>query len=256
VFVFCFVPVNANCQGFFLYLPHNDLPLKYKYATKMKISISHLREDYQLQSLDIADVDANPFKQFEKWFEEALKSEILEPNAMTLATVSAEGKPSARIVLLKGVEYHHPELQGGGFIFYTNYKSRKGEDMATNPHVALCFNWLDLQRQIRIEGTVTKVADEISTEYFNSRPKSSRIGAWASPQSKVVPDRHFLEHKFSELTEKYADTEGVPRPAHWGGYIVKPMMIEFWQGRRSRLHDRIVYHLAQENTWHIERLAP
>ena len=222
----------------------------------MKMNIAHLRQDYQMESLDVSDVDKNPFVQFSKWFDEALKAEILEPNAMTLATATPDGKPSARIVLLKGVEFHHPEMQAGGFVFYTNYSSQKGIEMAQNPHVALCFNWLDVQRQIRIEGVVSKVAEEISTEYFNSRPKKSRIGALASPQSKIVPDRAFLENKFNELTEKYADTEGVPRPQHWGGYIVKPTLIEFWQGRRSRLHDRICYTKLEGEEWKIERLAP
>jgi pyridoxamine 5'-phosphate oxidase len=222
----------------------------------MKVKLADLRQDYQMKSLDIGDVNSNPFVQFETWFSEALKSEILEPNAMTLATATPDGKPSARIVLLKGVEFHHSDIQAGGFIFYTNYDSKKGLEMAGNPHVALCFNWLDLQRQIRIEGSVSKIADEISTEYFNSRPKSSRIGALASPQSKVVPDRLFLENNFKKLTEKYADTEGVPRPHNWGGYIVKPTLIEFWQGRRSRLHDRICYTKTDETHWNIERLAP
>jgi pyridoxamine 5'-phosphate oxidase len=222
----------------------------------MKIKIADLRQDYLLESLDVSDVLANPFLQFEKWFNEALKSEILEPNAMTLATVSSEGKPSARVVLLKGVEFHNPELQSEGFVFYTNYNSKKGQDMAQNPHAALCFNWLDLQRQIRIEGIVSKVSDDISTEYFNSRPKSSRIGAWSSPQSQIVENRAFLEEKYKELSEKYENTEGVPRPKYWGGYIVKPTMIEFWQGRSSRLHDRIVYEKTESGAWKIERLAP
>jgi pyridoxamine 5'-phosphate oxidase len=215
----------------------------------MKIKIADLRQDYLIESLDVSDVNANPFLQFEKWFNDALKSEILEPNAMTLATVSSEGKPSARVVLLKGLDTE-------GFVFYTNYESRKGQNMAQNPHVALCFNWLDLQRQIRIEGIVSKVSDEISTEYFNSRPKSSRIGAWSSPQSQIVENRAFLEEKYKELTQKYENTEGVPRPKFWGGYIVKPTMIEFWQGRSSRLHDRIVYEKTENGAWKIERLAP
>ncbi len=222
----------------------------------MNTNIADLRQDYLLQSLDIGDVDVNPFVQFAKWFEDTMRAEVLEPNAMTLATATPDGKPSARIVLLKGLEFHHPELQTGGFVFYTNYHSQKGEEMAMNPHVALCFNWLDLQRQVRIEGTITKVSDDISTEYFNSRPKLSRIGAWVSNQSKVVPNRAFLEEKFKVLSEKYADTEGVPRPEHWGGYIVKPSKIEFWQGRRSRLHDRICYTKLENEEWKIERLAP
>jgi pyridoxamine 5'-phosphate oxidase len=213
------------------------------------MKIADLRQDYLLESLDVSDVNLNPFLQFEKWFNEALKSEILEPNAMTLATVSSEGKPSARVVLLKG-------LETDGFVFYTNYDSRKGQNMGQNPNVALCFNWLDLQRQIRIEGTVSKVSDEISTEYFNSRPKSSRIGAWSSPQSQIVENRAFLEENYKNLTRKYENTEGVPRPENWGGYIVKPTLIEFWQGRSSRLHDRIVYEKTEGGSWKIERLAP
>ncbi len=215
----------------------------------MKIKIADLRQDYLLESLDVSDVNTNPFLQFEKWFNEALKSEILEPNAMTLATVSSEGKPSARVVLLKGLDTE-------GFVFYSNYKSRKAQDMAQNTHVALCFNWLDLQRQVRIEGIVAKVSDEISTEYFNSRPKSSRIGAWSSPQSQIVGNRAFLEENYKELSQKYENTEGVPRPEFWGGYIVKPTLIEFWQGRSSRLHDRIVYEKTESGAWKIERLAP
>lgn len=222
----------------------------------MTTNIADLRQDYQLQSLDRNDVDENPFVQFSKWFDEALKSEILEPNAMTLATVSAEGKPSARIVLLKGI--HTPEgiHEEYGFVFYTNYDSHKGKDMAANPHVALCFNWLDLQRQIRIEGRVEKIDPSVSNDYFNTRPKLSRIGALASPQSQIVPNRAFLEENFNNLIEKYADTEGVPRPENWGGYILKPTMIEFWQGRRSRLHDRICYIKQENGDWKIERLAP
>ena len=222
----------------------------------MTTNIADLRQDYQLQSLDRNDVDENPFVQFSKWFDEALKSEILEPNAMTLATVSAEGTPSARIVLLKGI--HTPQVinERYGFVFYTNYDSHKGKDMTANPYVALCFNWLDLQRQIRIEGTVKKIDPLVSEDYFNTRPKASRIGALASPQSQIVPNRAFLEENFNNLIEKYADTEGVPRPENWGGYIVKPTIIEFWQGRRSRLHDRICYIKQENGDWKIERLAP
>ena len=222
----------------------------------MTTNIADLRQDYQLKALDTSDVDNNPFVQFSKWFDEALKSEILEPNAMTLATVSAEGKPSARIVLLKGIQTSEGVIEESGFVFYTNYDSHKGKDMAANPHVALCFNWLDLQRQIRIEGTVEKIDPSVSDDYFNTRPKLSRIGALASPQSQIVPNRAFLEENFNNLIEKYADTEGVPRPENWGGYIVKPTMIEFWQGRRSRLHDRICYVKQENGNWKIQRLAP
>lgn len=226
--------------------------LLFSYQSKnMTTNIAELRQDYQLKSLDINDVAENPFIQFAKWFDEALTSQILEPNAMTLATVSAEGKPSARIVLLKGID-----TEGYGFLFYTNYESRKGKDMAENPHVALCFNWLDLQRQIRIEGIVEKIPGVQSDNYFKTRPKMSQLGALASPQSQRVPDRTFLEENFNHLIEKYAHTERVPRPENWGGYVVKPAMLEFWQGRRSRLHDRICYFKQENGSWKIERLAP
>jgi pyridoxamine 5'-phosphate oxidase len=222
----------------------------------MPMKIADLRQDYQKASLDESDVSPNPFVQFDKWFSEAIKSEILEPNAMTLATSTPDGMPSARVVLLKGVEHHHEDIEAGGFIFYTNYNSHKGQEITMNPHIALCFNWLDLQRQVRIEGVAHMLNGEISTEYFNSRPKSSRIGAIASPQSSVVPNREYLENRYAEWLKKYNDTEEVPRPKHWGGYIVKPSRIEFWQGRSSRLHDRMCYFLQSDNTWMLERLAP
>lgn len=216
------------------------------------MKIADLRQDYCLQSLDITDVANDPIEQFKKWFDEALKSELLEPNAMTLATATRDGKPSARIVLLKGIDYQ-------GFVFYTNYNSKKGAEMAENPHVALCFSWLELQRQIRIEGTIEKVDAAVSDAYFQSRPVGSQIGAWASPQSQVIESRAVIEEK-ENLYKKQFHTEGgleanIPRPAHWGGYVLKPTMIEFWQGRSSRLHDRICY-VFENNAWKIERLAP
>lgn len=217
----------------------------------MKMNIAHLRQDYQMESLDINDVSKNPYVQFSKWFDEAMKAEILEPNAMTLATVNAEGKPSARVVLLKGIH-----TEGYGFVFYTNYDSQKAQDMAVCPSVALCFNWLDLQRQVRIEGKVEKISADISAEYFNSRPKGSQIGALASPQSQVVPDRAFLEENFQKIADLYANEEVIPCPPNWGGYVVRPTKIEFWQGRRSRLHDRICYTMVRNDEWKIERLAP
>ena len=216
------------------------------------MKLADLRQDYSLQSLDITDVANDPFDQIKRWFEEAIKSEILEPNAMTLATATTEGKPSARIVLLKGINNQ-------GFVFFTNYESRKGVEIAANPNAALCFCWLELQRQIRIEGTIEKIAETDSDTYFQSRPVSSRIGAWASPQSQVIDSRAVIEenenvYKKQFLTEGGADVE-IPRPAHWGGYVLKPTMIEFWQGRSSRLHDRICY-IFENNGWKIERLAP
>ena len=214
-------------------------------------NIADLREDYRLKSLDFADVTAHPFSQFETWFQEALAAKILEPNAMVLATV-ADGKPSARVVLLKG-------LTTEGFIFFTNYTSRKGIELAENPNAALCFNWLDLQRQIRIEGIVEKISEAESDAYFKSRPFASRMGAWASPQSQIISNRAILEENLLELTKKYENTEGsskVPRPQYWGGYILLPTLIEFWQGRSSRLHDRIRYQKIENGTWEIVRLAP
>jgi pyridoxamine 5'-phosphate oxidase len=213
------------------------------------MKIADLRQDYKLQSLDQKDVAQNPIEQFKKWFTEALNSELLEPNAMTLATANAEGKPSARIVLLKDVDNQ-------GFTFFTNYDSRKGAEMSANPHAALCFCWLELQRQIRIEGLIERIDKAASDAYFHSRPIGSQIGAWSSPQSQVIADRSVLEER-EESYKKRFGTEGVqiPRPEHWGGYILKPTMIEFWQGRSSRLHDRIRY-VFENEVWMIDRLAP
>lgn len=213
------------------------------------MDIANLRQDYRLQSLDITDVANNPFEQFTKWFQEALNAAVLEPNAMTLATATPEGRPSARIVLLKDIENQ-------GFVFYTNYESQKGQELLANPYAALCFNWLDLQRQVRIEGAVEKHSAAASTAYFESRPKGSQIGAWASPQSHVVANRAVLEAQYADIEARYATAETLPRPDHWGGFIVKPTVIEFWQGRSSRLHDRLRYTLQTDGSWTIERLAP
>jgi len=217
-------------------------------ATVDNQTIANLREDYQAATLDVSDVASSPFVQFGKWFQEALKSELPEPNAMTLATATPDGRPSARIVLLKGYDEQ-------GFVFYTNYNSHKGRELEQNPQAAMVFNWLELQRQIRIEGRVEKVSPEESTEYFQSRPKGSQIGAWASPQSTIIPNRTVLENKVEELQEQYAEAERLPRPEHWGGFRIIPEVIEFWQGRSSRLHDRIQYTQAG-GKWTIERLAP
>lgn len=213
-----------------------------------KHHIAHLRKEYSSQTLDLSDVLADPFSQFARWFDEAIQSEITEPNAMTLATASANGMPSARVVLLKGVD-------DNGFVFYTNYQSHKAKEMEENPRAALLFCWLELERQLRIEGTVERVSAAESTEYFQSRPKGSQIGAWASPQSQVIPNREYLETKLAELSHQYAESDVLPRPEHWGGYRVRPLVIEFWQGRESRLHDRIRYR-KEGNFWAIERLAP
>jgi pyridoxamine 5'-phosphate oxidase len=210
--------------------------------------LANMREDYMLKSLDINDVLINPFDQFKIWFDEALNSKIPEPNAMTLATATKDGLPSARIVLLKGIE-------NGGFVFYTNYESRKGQEMGENPNVALVFCWLELQRQIRIEGTVVKTTKKQSEEYFQSRPRESQIGAWSSPQSTTIGSRQIIEDNVNAIKNKFESIEKIPVPKFWGGYIVKPTAIEFWQGRSSRLHDRIRYQKIKRS-WKIERLAP
>lgn len=212
-----------------------------------KENIQNLRQDYRSASLSENDVDSNPILQFKKWFQDAVSSQLYEPNVMTLATSDRFGKPTARIVLLKGIDED-------GFVFYTNYESKKGRDLVENPQAALVFFWPELERQVRIEGVVSKVSEQTSSEYFHSRPIGSQIGAMASPQSKVISDRESLERKVEQLTTQYADQE-IPRPLHWGGYLVEPTHIEFWQGRPSRLHDRIVYNLV-EGSWIINRLAP
>lgn len=210
--------------------------------------IAAIRQDYQRAVLLEQDVAATPIPQFGRWWQEVIQSELDEPNAMTLATSTKDGKPAARIVLLKSYDED-------GFIFFTNYESRKGHEMAENPQATLLFFWKELQRQVRIEGTVSKTSGEISDEYFHSRPVGSQIGAIASPQSQVIPGRHYLETSVQELEQKYAT--GTPeRPGHWGGYIVKPTLVEFWQGRSSRLHDRLQYVLQEDGSWLIERLAP
>lgn len=211
--------------------------------------ISNLREDYRSQTLDITDVAKDPIQQFEIWFKEALDSSIKESNAMTLATVNAKGQPSARIILLKGFDKK-------GFVFYTNYNSKKGIELAQNPNVALVFLWKNLERQVRIEGIAKKISVRQSTTYFHSRPTGSQIGTWASPQSQIIESRDQLENNYKELKEKYKNKLILPKPTHWGGYQVQPTLIEFWQGRSSRLHDRISYTLQDKKKWSIERLAP
>lgn len=213
-----------------------------------KSTIQNLRQDYRSASLSENEVSKNPYQQFEKWFQEALQAEVLEPNAMTLATANKDGIPSARIVLLK-------EFTEEGFVFYTNYKSKKGKEIESNPYAALIFFWADLERQIRIEGVVEKVSEEESNQYFYSRPKGSQLGALTSPQSKTIPNREFLEEKLAHLEKEYQDKE-VDKPIYWGGYRVIPNRIEFWQGRSNRLHDRIVYIQEKDQSWKFERLAP
>jgi pyridoxamine 5'-phosphate oxidase len=211
-------------------------------------SLADLRKNYSLGSLDAADVDPDPIRQFQTWFAQALDAKLPEPNAMTVATVDAQGRPAARILLIKGVDER-------GFVFFTNYESRKGRELGANPHAALLFHWVELERQVRIEGTVEKTSEAESEAYFQSRPLGSRIGAWASAQSAVIENRAQLEAREREISAQYGDHP--PRPPHWGGYRVVPTAIEFWQGRPSRLHDRIRYvreHAA--DAWRIERLAP
>jgi pyridoxamine 5'-phosphate oxidase len=206
----------------------------------------NLRHDFEKANLSEKDAKADPFKQFELWFEHAVKAGVHEPNAMVLSTCTKKGKPSSRIVLLRGLKDH-------GFNFFTNYGSRKGKELKENPYASLLFYWPDLERQVRIEGKVVFAPAKISDEYFNSRPRISRLGAWASPQSKVLKGRKELENLVSEYGEKYL--EEIPRPKHWGGYILKANYYEFWQGRQSRLHDRITYTL-KNGKWKRERLAP
>ena len=210
--------------------------------------IAAIRKDYKLQSLDEKTIEQDPFKQFEKCWKEVLESNIDEPNAMTLATVGKNNKPSARIVLLKG-------FTNEGFLFFTNYESHKAEELKENPQACLVFFWKELERQVRVEGQVEKISAAESDEYFNSRPTGSKIGAWASPQSKIIASRELLEEKVISVEKKFANIE-IQRPGYWGGYILKPALIEFWQGRPSRLHDRIQYTITENGNWKIERLAP
>ncbi|HEY1996514.1 pyridoxamine 5'-phosphate oxidase [Paraburkholderia sp.] len=211
-------------------------------------TLADLRKNYSLGSLDVADVDRNPIRQFDAWFAQAVEAKLPEPNTMTLATVDARGRPSARIVLIKRVDER-------GFVFFTNYESRKGRELADNPHASLLFYWIELERQVRVEGSVVQTSAEESDQYFYSRPLGSRIGAWASEQSQVIESRAALEAREKEISAQYG--EHPPRPPHWGGYRLIPDAIEFWQGRPSRLHDRLLYtRSADSSDWQIARLSP
>lgn len=214
----------------------------------MLLNLEDLREDYTRDQLILEDTDPNPLLQFERWFKAAQQSPVNEPNAMTLATVGGNGRPKARIVLLKQVDDQ-------GFVFFTNYDSQKGQDLQANPFASLVFFWDVIQRQVRIEGRVEKIAQADSEAYFQSRPKGSQIGAIASPQSQVISSREVLQEKVAQLEKDFADEEKLPRPDNWGGYRLIPDRVEFWQGRSSRLHDRIRYRL-EEGSWLRERLAP
>ncbi len=214
----------------------------------MNISFTDLRKEYQQQTLHETEVAADPIAQFQKWFEQAVAAQVTYPEAMTLATATQDGKPSARIVLLKSVDAR-------GFSFFTNYESRKGCELTQNPHASLLFWWNELERQVRIEGRVERVSTQESEDYFRIRPRGSQIGAWASAQSEALPNRAALEERVRAFEKQFGDGE-VPRPTHWGGFRVMPHTIEFWQGRLNRLHDRIRYRLQENGSWLLERLAP
>jgi len=210
--------------------------------------LSEIRKEYSRATLEIDSVDRNPIIQFEKWFHEAVSSQVPEPTAMNLATVSQSGRPSSRIVLLKGIE-------NGQFQFYTNYQSQKGKELEQNPACALTFFWPELERQVRINGIASRLDEKTSEAYFQSRPRGSQVGAWASPQSSVIKDRKILEGRAAEIEKRFEGKNPLPRPHQWGGYGVEPFEIEFWQGRPSRMHDRILY-TREDQAWRLSRLAP
>ena len=212
------------------------------------MNLADLRREYAKASLDESTTSADPLEQFARWFSEAQAGGVVEPNAMTLATVDADGQPSARIVLLKGVS-------AGGFVFFSDHRSRKGLELAANPAVALVFHWGDLERQVRVRGTVGLIDAAETAAYFKSRPEGSRIGAWASYQSAVLGDRAELERSWDQVAQRFAGRE-IPVPPHWGGYRVTPQEVEFWQGRQNRLHDRILYTRSSEHAWRRVRLSP
>lgn len=212
------------------------------------IDITQMRKEYMDKGLDKDDLDINPFKQFELWFNQAIEAQIREPNAMVLATTGKDMMPSARTVLLKIFDEK-------GFVFFSNYKSKKAKDIEENPKAAVLFPWLDLDRQVKIEGNIEKISTKESLKYFLSRPKGSQLGAWVSHQSEIISSRSLLEAKFDEIKNKFVKGE-IPFPDFWGGYIIKPKTIEFWQAGTNRLHDRFVYSLQEDSSWKLERLAP
>ena len=210
--------------------------------------ISGIRREHALRGLSEAEADPDPFRQVDAWLDDVFKANLPDPNAMTLATIGADGQPAARIVLLKG-------FSRDGFVFHTNYESRKGRELAENPYAAACFWWSELDRQVRIEGTAERLSDEESDAYFETRPRESQLAAWTSKQSRTLKDRRELEQRFTDVTSRYKD-KSVPRPPHWGGFRIRPTVIEFWQGRRQRLHDRLRYWQDGEGKWVRERLSP
>jgi pyridoxamine 5'-phosphate oxidase len=212
------------------------------------MNLDDLRREYTQRGLREEDLAPDPFTQFGAWFDEVVQADIREPNAMTLATAAPDGRPSARMVLLKGVDAH-------GFAFFTNYESRKGAELTVNPRAALVFFWVQLERQVRVEGRVERLSAEESDAYFASRPEGSQLGAWASQQSAVLPDRGPLEARYEELRAQYEGHE-IPRPPFWGGFRVVPETVEFWQGRVNRLHDRLRYRRQDDDSWVVERLSP
>lgn len=212
------------------------------------MDLTELRGKYTTRGLEVEDLNKNPFKQFEIWFNDALNEKLCEPNAMSLSTVGKDLKPSIRTVLLKTFDQN-------GFVFFSNYKSKKAKQIEENPYAAALFAWLELERQIKIEGTIEKISTAASLKYFLSRPKGSQLGAWVSHQSEVISSRSLLEQKFDEMKNKFASGE-VPFPSFWGGYVIKPTKIEFWQGGQDRLHDRFLYEKQPDGSWSIDRLAP
>ena len=215
----------------------------------MSEQMQQFRKEYSEEGIDFGDMAPSPFVQFGQWFESAAEVGMIEPNGMTLSTVDADGRPSGRVVLLKAWDER-------GFVFYTNFESRKGEAMAANPMASLTFWWREQERQVRIEGRIEKAGEQESDAYYNSRPRASRLGAWTSPQSQEINGREALQSRLSEVQERFPAEESLPRPPFWGGYRLVPDRIEFWQGRRSRLHDRMVYKLAPKGDWQLVRLAP
>jgi pyridoxamine 5'-phosphate oxidase len=217
-------------------------------SEKAQPDLGRLRREYGAAGLDTPDLEDDPVAMFRRWFDDTVAAGVHEPNAMVVSSVSAQGRPSSRLVLLKG-------LDDRGFVFYTNLQSRKGEEVAANPAVSLLFPWHDLQRQVRVEGAASRVTPEEDEAYFASRPRESQLGAWASPQSSVVESRSALDERYDEVAARFADADAIPLPPFWGGIRVAPEVVEFWQGRKGRLHDRLVYR-ADPSGWQVLRLAP